>query len=941
MANTIKLKNSAVAAKTPLLTDLAYGEVALNYADGKIYYKRSDNTIQSISGGGGGVTSVTGTTPVVSSGGTTPAISMPAATTSVSGYLTSANWTTFNAKAPLANPVFTTKITVNGLKVGGSPEGGSPTDGDYNTIMGVAVLSNALGGASANNSAFGYWALTNNTFGNGNCAFGSNTLSSNTWGADNVAVGNSSLTANTMGDANVGIGSYVLYSNTTGIENVGVGRSALGSNTTGSDNVAIGYSASGSQDTASNTVSIGAYSLSSITTSSNNTAVGFQSGFNTTGASNTLIGYNAGQNLTTGSNNTFIGSYAGTAGLANTIVLSAGTTEKLRITTAGGLSLGATGTAVGTAGQVLQSNGDATPTWVTPSGGGSTWTKITTATTATTGQQLLATSTVVTLTLPATPVAGNSVMVMDAGSWSATNLTIARNGSTIEGLAEDLVCNVSGTIVTLVYDGTTWQVVANVGAQGPQGPAGSGTAVLTDTVASWAVVSTIAATNPTEIFFKPDGLKMFLLTATTLNQYTLSTAWDITTAGAGTAFTTTWDTASNGLFISPDGTKLITCGTVAVVNAGLGILANEDRVYYLTLATPWDITTATLVSSVRLTTIGDANPLATGGIPAAMTSLQAVHFNSTGTIMYIQDATTDYVNQFSLSTAYNVSTAQWVKRFSVAAVESGGTGLRFNAAGTRMYLTGSTNDIIAEYRLSTAWDIATAVYYDNLYVELLDGTPNGLYIDETSKNAYMVGSSSDLVARFTTNLDGILIAPVLAAARIDLVGETRIKNASLIVDNSIVSADFYTAQISASGSSTFSSSFTLSNTTSTISLGESQTTGVIRIGGTTGTGIITLGQSTAAQVLSIANGATLTGVTKTVNIGASGVSGSTTNINIGSAVSGATSTTTVKGTVTVAGQIESTVTGFKFPDGTVQASAASGGGVSTGKAIAMAMIFGG
>jgi trimeric autotransporter adhesin len=59
-------------------------------------------TIQSIvnlaSGGGGGVTSVTGTAPVVSSGGTTPAISMAAATTSVNGYLTSTDWTTFNNK---------------------------------------------------------------------------------------------------------------------------------------------------------------------------------------------------------------------------------------------------------------------------------------------------------------------------------------------------------------------------------------------------------------------------------------------------------------------------------------------------------------------------------------------------------------------------------------------------------------------------------------------------------------------------------------------------------------------------------------------------------------------------------------------------------------------------------------------------------------------------
>jgi hypothetical protein len=44
------------------------------------------------------VTSVTGTAPVVSSGGTTPAISMAAASTSVSGYLTSTDWNTFNGK---------------------------------------------------------------------------------------------------------------------------------------------------------------------------------------------------------------------------------------------------------------------------------------------------------------------------------------------------------------------------------------------------------------------------------------------------------------------------------------------------------------------------------------------------------------------------------------------------------------------------------------------------------------------------------------------------------------------------------------------------------------------------------------------------------------------------------------------------------------------------
>ena len=50
--------------------------------------------------GVGTLTAVTATSPVVSSGGTAPAISMPPATVSAPGYLTAADWTTFNAKQP-------------------------------------------------------------------------------------------------------------------------------------------------------------------------------------------------------------------------------------------------------------------------------------------------------------------------------------------------------------------------------------------------------------------------------------------------------------------------------------------------------------------------------------------------------------------------------------------------------------------------------------------------------------------------------------------------------------------------------------------------------------------------------------------------------------------------------------------------------------------------
>lgn len=68
----------------------------------------------------GTVTSVTGTAPVVSSGGTTPAISMAAATASVSGYLTSTDWTTFNSKG--SGSVTSVAATVPSfLSVTGSP----------------------------------------------------------------------------------------------------------------------------------------------------------------------------------------------------------------------------------------------------------------------------------------------------------------------------------------------------------------------------------------------------------------------------------------------------------------------------------------------------------------------------------------------------------------------------------------------------------------------------------------------------------------------------------------------------------------------------------------------------------------------------------------------------------------------------------------------------
>jgi hypothetical protein len=83
--------------------------------------------------GGVVVTEVTGTAPVVSSGGATPAISMPAATTSTNGYLTSADWNTFNGKQPAGSY----------LTSGGAL--GTPSSGTATNLTGLPLTTGVTG----------------------------------------------------------------------------------------------------------------------------------------------------------------------------------------------------------------------------------------------------------------------------------------------------------------------------------------------------------------------------------------------------------------------------------------------------------------------------------------------------------------------------------------------------------------------------------------------------------------------------------------------------------------------------------------------------------------------------------------------------------------------------------------------------------------------------
>jgi hypothetical protein len=155
--------------------------------------------------------------------------------------------------------------------------------------------------------------------------------------------------------------------------------------------------------------------------------------------------------------------------------------------------------APGTSGNLLTSNGT---TWTSavPAPGGIEYEVKTANYTAADKEGILADTTggAFTITLPATPATGAQVIVADpSGNWGTNNLTIGRNGETISDVAQDLVCDISGASVQLVYDGTTWAVYAQVGGNGGTVVTLTGTQTLTNKTLTAPTFTTPVLGTPT------------------------------------------------------------------------------------------------------------------------------------------------------------------------------------------------------------------------------------------------------------------------------------------------------------------------------------------------------------------------------------------------------------------------------------------------------------
>ena len=233
-------------------------------------------------------------------------------------------------------------------------------------------------------------------------------------------------------------------------------------------------------------------------------------------------------------------------------------------------------------------------------------------------------------------------------------------------------------------------------------------------------------TIPTGLAFSDDGAKMFVVgfTGDDVNEYALSTAFDVSTAAFTDSFSVSaQDTSPYGLAFSADGAKMFVVG-----NSG-------DDVNEYALSTAFDVSTAAFVTDSFSVSAQDTRPY-------------GLAFSADGTKMFVVGLVRASVNEYALSTAFDVSTAAFTDSFSVGAQDTRPTGLAFSDDGTKMFVVGFTGEDVNEYALSTAFDVSTAAFTDSFSVGAQDTSPAGLAFSDDGAKMFVVGNTGDDVNEY-------------------------------------------------------------------------------------------------------------------------------------------------------------------------------------------------
>ena len=202
----------------------------------------------------------------------------------------------------------------------------------------------------------------------------------------------------------------------------------------------------------------------------------------------------------------------------------------------------------------------------------------------------------------------------------------------------------------------------------------------------------------------------------------------------------TYQATASGAIANGDPVKINSNGTVSkaigVDGASMYCVTGTqpDAVYHYILKTPFDIMSASF-HETRVIGFQELTP--TG-----------ITFNNDGTKFFLSGETGDDINEYAVSSPYDLTTASFTDAFSVASQETFPRKIAFNDDGSKIFLTGRTGDDVNEYTLSTNYDISTASFVDSFDVSGKENQPNGVAFNTDGTKMFVSGQGSKKIHEY-------------------------------------------------------------------------------------------------------------------------------------------------------------------------------------------------
>ncbi|KKK90699.1 hypothetical protein LCGC14_2720390, partial [marine sediment metagenome] len=294
----------------------------------------------------------------------------------------------------------------------------------------------------------------------------------------------------------------------------------------------------------------------------------------------------------------------------------------------------------------------------------------------------------------------NKLNVVGDGNFTG-NLTI---GDDIF-MSEDGIIGISASTERIVFDGTGGDISllgANVGI---------------GTIIPSFILDVFGSMRTTDTYVFSDGSTQAI--ASTPPGF----SWKIGSALFSKSFdVNSEDGLPQDVFFRPDGKKMYVLGSQA------------DEVNEYDLSIPWNVSNSSFLQVLDITT----EEIAPGGI----------YFRPDGKKMYVLGGEHDEINEYNLSTNWDISTALPHQVFDITTEETAPQGIFFKPDGTKFYVIGGQNTEINEYDLSSPWNIVSASFNQLINIVDQDALPTGIFFRPNGEKMYITGTLNDDVYEY-------------------------------------------------------------------------------------------------------------------------------------------------------------------------------------------------